>query len=1235
MAEKFNLGEALKRQEEFEGLGLEEKEMVIDKEQGEAEYINDEVKKGEDFSEGVVISLGYEYNRQKKWIEDGLGLALTSACPCMNFDEFISENDLCDVDFFDCGSIFKESLNKVLLEGNIESAKDIVNIAIKNNIVIDFSIPELATAIHDGIIGIENKVGASLSFEEYLSIIQETIDFSVDKHIKIDLTDIFEKIIILCVSNSGNGYRNGPKQYVNKIIKLATKNGVGLNLNKSLQDGLLEFLTDMRGCFDEEVVEEIFTFIKDKDLNINMKIVFKEGLMRGLLSGDILSAKIVTDLAEKKGVGVFCSKKEIDDIFQKSIEMIFSEYMQKNNDLPRMFINLVVKLTGGNQNDVKERMQNCFFHFLENDQVNIASNLKNYFLILKPIFTDYVEKKVETAKNKDAQFLERQKAIKILSDLVYLCEMDYKYFENEYKKYDLHFDEYLECMLEIEKSKEDEMEGGENTARKIFETLKQKAKDWKDEQNVTGPFRSGAEYFGYQEMFKYLNRNSKTFTRHDGLYNFREIVEVAKQSNLDSQEFYNNILAQVQKDDSAYEQGTAHHKLNNLVDNINLDFNETINEARKYSDIIKLQALLDDLDEPQKIFQSWKSLKKYEEICSLLGQREILDQLQTLKKEGKEKLYNYVETLAFHPNISMEKVMEFWKNPAYFLDVADEHTPEEIQNRKKPSNYFEFPNLDLTPEELRDALVEGAYDQLQVFRPLEIEYAIKKDGVQTEPEAEKSLKDLIFQAVGKRSEGKKGEAQDASALFTELNRFFKSKLQKVALMDYLKTEGAEEKFPQVAGFANEIRQILFDEKTGLKKKGETEEYRAKINLKSDPDGVVAGNDTACCMPFGSGKNNVYTFNPVCSLFTIQKKNSEGRWRTIAQSVLTKDKDIGQNIAKLRAKLEQEKAKMHEVVDESALLDKPRLIACDNIEVAQNFQGHPQKEEIVKTIYADFFQEYLKRFAKEDNLDEERVPIGLGYTDSLTTLPKENNTFIPEAPVGYSDKLHEQVFMLNVKKELLSGIIVKRAVNVREIKKSAEEKARVVLPKGISLLTFEDSLPVAYIEGKAYRDNESLMEYLHNMENALIAKDVNNVSKNRPNMSFKYTDSKGNIHGYILAYEGVVHKEENQYNDDGDYHAEDSDGEKVIYISDLASDGSRKAGGALIIGFTEAYKRNYVDKKNPLPILAQFRDKTSYQIILKQLEKLSKDVGMKFEMEELRTYEEGADLMHEIIIRPKV
>lgn len=169
----------------------------------------------------------------------------------------------------------------------------------------------------------------------------------------------------------------------------------------------------------------------------------------------------------------------------------------------------------------------------------------------------------------------------------------------------------------------------------------------------------------------------------------------------------------------------------------------------------------------------------------------------------------------------------------------------------------------------------------------------------------------------------------------------------------------------------------------------------------------------------------------------------------------------------------------------------------------------------------------------------------------------------------------------------------------------------------SLSPFEDSLPVAYIEGKAYRDNESLVEYLHNMENALIAKDVNNAAKKRPNMSFKYQDEQGMMHGYMLAYEGKINK----------------DGEEVVYVSDLASDGNQRAGGSLILGFTESYKRNYLDKENFVPIYAQMREKTSYAIIKKQLEKLSAGTEIHFNIEELESYNVAEDIMHRVVIRP--
>ena len=748
----------------------------------------------------------------------------------------------------------------------------------------------------------------------------------------------------------------------------------------------------------------------------------------------------------------------------------------------------------------------------------------------------------------------------------------------------------------------------EDKNKLIYEKLKENDV-WQDEQNITEPFELGAEYFGFQKMFSYLDRPG--LSRHDGLHNFKRILEIANISGLEPQNFYANILDQVKKDNSQYDEGTAHHKLNSLAGSINLNFEEIISQAKQYFEIKKLQLLLDELDSREKVFQSWKMFKKYEEICRIVQRTELLDELKELKQEGKEELYDYIETLAFHPNVSVDKVIRFWKDPEGFAGIEDSHTHQEIHDRKKPSNYFDIPNMDLKAEELRDALVEGDYDKLCVFNPLEIEYSVLKD---KEGRENHGLRQSIFEAVGKRIEGKKGKSQNPGKLFSQLAKLFKEK--EVNLMDYLKSNNPEQEFSQIAKFENEINELLFDEKIGLKQK--TEQYRAKINLKSDPDGVTAGDDTACCMPFGSGKNNVYTFNPVCSLFTIQRKTSQDEWRTVAQSVLTKNKDIGKNVSELIQDLEKENVKMHEVVDENVLKEGVDVVACDNIEVAEGFKKNPSAERILRELYVDFFRQYLEDHGQEDNLDKDKIVIGKGYTDTMRDLPDIDNNFVPKSPIGYSDNLGPKSFLLDIAKEKNSGIIANRKIAPLQVKSRKNQEQLTSLPRGLSPLTFQDTLSVSYIEGKAYHDNESLMEYMHNMENALIAKDINNASKERSNLSLKYVDEKSIVHGYLLAYEGKRDKE----------------GEPIVFVSDLASDGNKMAGGSLLLGFARLYKENYIDKNNPLPILAQLREKTSYPLIKKQLEKLTKDTGLKFIIEEEEENEVGGEMMHEVIIRPE-
>ncbi len=761
--------------------------------------------------------------------------------------------------------------------------------------------------------------------------------------------------------------------------------------------------------------------------------------------------------------------------------------------------------------------------------------------------------------------------------------------------------------------------GSEVKSQYIFDKLKRKHENWIDEQNILIPFETGAKIFGYSKMFNYIERPN--ISKHDALHNFLKIIDLYNVSGLSANEFYNNILKQIKDDTAVYEIGSSYHVLNSISRNINSNLEETLSQAKEYG-LPTLDKLLKEIRSVGDVFSSWKMLRKYNDLCQILNRKEILDQLKELKSIGKINLYNYIEKLAFHPNIEMQKVMEFWKNSGRFLQLSDSHTPREVHDRKKPSNYIVISHLDLSSDDLRDALVEGDYDNLQVFEPLEIDYKLM---ISSGKYGSLELNELILKAIGKRREGVLGEAKNPDKLFSELQKIFKE--NKINIVPYLQSGKIEEDKAQVLeSIKDQILNIIYNQNSGLEDDRIIEEYRAKINLKSDPNGVVAGNDTSCCMPFGSGKSNVYTFNPICSLFTIQRltessdNNKQKNWRTIAQSVLTKNIDIEKNILEVVAQLNKFEAHMHDIVSDDVLIDKQSIITCDNIEVAPNFKSQRNNTEVLKILYANFFKEYIRRFAKKYNLDENKVLVGLGYTDANISLDRIANTTVPEAPVGYSDNVNfGESMLLDISKEEKEGIILSRVTGMQEKKKINLKRLELKLPRGISSLTFQDSIKVAYIEGKAYKDNQKLIQYLHNMENALIAKDVNNMIKNRPEMSFKYTGEDKKMHGYILAYEGKMDKD-------------DKDSENIVYVSDLASDGNSRAGGSLILAFVEAYKVNYIEKDNIIPIFAQFREQTSYQIIMKQLEKLSKDTGVKFEAKETNTYMVGNDTMHEVIIR---
>ena len=756
-----------------------------------------------------------------------------------------------------------------------------------------------------------------------------------------------------------------------------------------------------------------------------------------------------------------------------------------------------------------------------------------------------------------------------------------------------------------------------NAYQAVYSQLLQHCEDWKDRENVSEPFEEAVSVFGENDnegirrMLAYLDRPD--LTRHDGLHAFREIIALQQASGISPNEFYNNILYQVRKTKEQYYEGTAHHHLNAIAQSINHDFDAVLASARQFKGIKKLQELVKHYKNTQKIFESWQNLYLYADRAQIVERSKGLEKLQEYREQGKDTLCDFAETLAFRTDskVKTSEVMQFVENPGSFLRNGDTHTPDEVHNRKKPSNYTDIPNLDLTAEQLRDSLVEGDLDKLQAFRPLEIHYEIPKN-------PPLGLRTSMRRALGKRENGKVvgNESPEPQKLFGRMNGVLKQ--NGLNLVRYLGGEQIPE--AKRAKVEEQLFAVLYDGKIGIKKpEVETVKVIAKMNLKSNPDGILAGNDTACCMPFGSGKNNVYMFNPATSVFTLQVENNDGTRRTIAQSLMTRDKDIKTNIAEVVEEMQKGGTKMIDIVSDEVLLEDNGYASADNVEVAPNYKTNEWRR-LMSNVYSDFFHEYMKRYAKSDNFHADHVPIGQGYSDALTDLPKKPNTFAPEAPVGYSDKLHDEVFVLDVKNEY--GDEYKQ---IFEHAKPEHGPDLEITVRGVDHLDFTDTLPIAYLEGKAYSDNESLMAYLHNMENALIAKDINNAAKGRPNMSFKYTDENGKVRGYLLAYEGTLDNSS----------VDELDGKPVIYIADLASDRENvRAGGSLIKAFVEQYKREYLEKGNMVPVFMEAREQTSYRIVKRQIERISKDLDIELIVEELPTYQSGGDTMHPVVIRPK-
>ncbi|GHU09893.1 hypothetical protein FACS189431_8570 [Alphaproteobacteria bacterium] len=777
----------------------------------------------------------------------------------------------------------------------------------------------------------------------------------------------------------------------------------------------------------------------------------------------------------------------------------------------------------------------------------------------------------------------------------------------------------------------------------VFQMLTEHSQVWQDNANVVRPMRAGAEIFGYDRMFQFIGR--KGVSRHDQLYAFDAIINLfdsykGQHPDIDDKKaqniFFNDVLLQVKMDTSLDENGnSSYQRLNDIANNYDFS-DDTIVRWREQvgrleekgfaEEMQKLRSMLDN----GSYLDSWKSLTNFCGLVDQLNHADVFEKLTAIKAESrnnpkKARLYEYVRTLLFHKDSTVNAKMaeQFFADPESFLENDDAHAPRGLHNALKPSNYVEQRNLDLTSKELVGALVNGDIDKIQAFPSMEVIYEVNSDWRSHDSNEPKLLRDVDFiegqgptfigRVMDELGSREKGNANPK--LFGEIRKLLNShgvSIQKDKLLSELRSN-----LIATPELESEIGELLHKypnrvnvdrrEMQNPTSQGATR-YRATVYPKSDPAVALAGNDTACCMWFGSGKNNVYMFNPNTALFALQIEKADGSWRTVAQSVLTLDQDIGISPDQLL-----KNQNMSEIVTGGGA----NLIACDNIEVAPNWKTD-KRQQIIGEIYQAFFTNYAQAFNQGNltgsTVDTDKIVIGQGNSDH-SFGQSIANTYLPKAPISYSDKLGSSVDIIGLNK---SETPHRHIVPVSErITQARQEIYPDNLPTSIQPLTYQDALDASKIESVAYP--RGMEQGITELENDLIAKDINNATKGRPNLSFKAVNHDGRMTGYFIAHESYL---------------DDHDDELGIYIEDIAAlPDNMLAGGRMIRAFIDQYKEQYIDKGNLLPIYAEARDSTSYQILVKHLNKISNESGVDFVMQELGTYNRGGETMHKVIIAP--
>lgn len=644
---------------------------------------------------------------------------------------------------------------------------------------------------------------------------------------------------------------------------------------------------------------------------------------------------------------------------------------------------------------------------------------------------------------------------------------------------------------------------------------------------------------------------------------------------------YRDLMLQVAKDNAEYEVGSAYLEFGRVLRIMDGTSIQDILNGATAVPIPGLAERAARLREPKfDPRRTWAGLKAVAGIKEILERTELLD-----AKSISPKMSVFVAGLLESPIISTDAVAEFVNKPERFLSRSARFVDEHQQYIFSPARFAEVERTGLTHAMVRDALIDGTLDRLQLLPPHEETYQMTDNGgLVTDT---RFVSERLVDALGKRSEGIEGKARDVRGLFQQVQQWVLRHVKVSDTGELMTPNGAAaivRKWVKSGDAPNVSTDavleltgtggILYDKQMGIDATS-IHTVRVRVGAKSDPSMRASAESVANCMPFGDGKTNTFDWNPAIAQLVVERLSADGTWKAMAQSVLMIDHELQADSEGHERKasniINSLRAGRHaiDVLKEEDLV-RPRVLMADNIEPNLN-ELDVGRAPIIENAYRLFSKAYLKRLPDGLYIDRSRFIVGKeGYPTGRKdwNFPQVSNTFVPGSPVSYMDSVGEEVYEI-----------------------AHEDASAPERPTGkIVDIDASHVLAMSFLEGKGFRENESLVFGLADRHQRILATTIARERFNDPSFTFMTRNDRGIVEGYMLARVNHARPETPE-----------------VYIDDIAVDRKKGMASAryamrLVDTFVERYMERYVQGNKPMPPLyAEMRETTSYQLVTRKLD----------------------------------